>query len=110
MEEAHRSTAIEGSTLVLKQVETLLAEGCAVGNKQLREYLLPRTRHPPFPGGMTPPTWVEVPAAMADWGPGGLAHPAQRVAGRTLEWRGSELEPKGASRCPHGCSRRRVIA
>jgi fido (protein-threonine AMPylation protein) len=37
--EAHNSTAIEGNTLVLKQVETLLAEGKAVGNKDLREYL-----------------------------------------------------------------------
>jgi Fic family protein len=39
LEEAHHSTAIEGNTLVLKQVEALLAEGRAVGNKELREYL-----------------------------------------------------------------------
>jgi hypothetical protein len=38
-EEAHHSTAIEGNTLVLKQVEQLLAEGRAVGNKELKEYL-----------------------------------------------------------------------
>ena len=38
-EEAHHSTAIEGNTLVLKQVERLLDEGRAVGNKELREYL-----------------------------------------------------------------------
>lgn len=38
-EEAHHSTAIEGNTLVLKQVETLLAEGRAVGQKQLKEYM-----------------------------------------------------------------------
>lgn len=38
-EEAHHSTAIEGNTLVLKQVEALLAEGRAVGNKELAEYL-----------------------------------------------------------------------
>lgn len=38
-EEAHHSTAIEGNTLVLKQVEALLAEGRAVGDKELREYL-----------------------------------------------------------------------
>jgi cell filamentation protein, protein adenylyltransferase len=38
-EEAHHSTAIEGNTLVMKQVEALLAEGRAVGDKQLREYL-----------------------------------------------------------------------
>lgn len=39
LEEAHHSTAIEGNTLVLKQVELLLAEGRAVGNKELSEYL-----------------------------------------------------------------------
>jgi len=38
-QEAHHSTAIEGNTLVLKEVEQLLAEGRAVGNKELREYL-----------------------------------------------------------------------
>jgi len=39
LEEAHHSTAIEGNTLVLKQVEALLDEGRAVGNKELSEYL-----------------------------------------------------------------------
>jgi hypothetical protein len=39
LEEAHHSTAIEGNTLVFKQVELLLAEGRAVGNKELAEYL-----------------------------------------------------------------------
>jgi fido (protein-threonine AMPylation protein) len=39
LEEAHHSTALEGNTLVLKQVEQLLAEGRAVGNKELREYM-----------------------------------------------------------------------
>ena len=38
-EEAHHSTAIEGNTLVLKQVERLLDEGKAVGNKDLSEYM-----------------------------------------------------------------------
>ena len=38
-EEAHHSTAIEGNTLMLKQVAQLLREGRAVGNKELREYL-----------------------------------------------------------------------
>lgn len=37
--EAHHSTAIEGNTLVLKQVEQLLAEGRTVGGKELREYM-----------------------------------------------------------------------
>jgi hypothetical protein len=39
LEEAHHSTAIEGNTLVLEQVEQLLEEGRAVGNKELREYM-----------------------------------------------------------------------
>ena len=38
-EEAHHSTAIEGNTLVLRQVEALLAEGRAVGDKELKEYM-----------------------------------------------------------------------
>jgi hypothetical protein len=37
--EAHNSTAIEGNTLVLRQVEELLGRGRAVGQKQLAEYL-----------------------------------------------------------------------
>ena len=37
--EAHHSTALEGNTLVLRQVEQLLAEGRAVGDKELREYM-----------------------------------------------------------------------
>ncbi len=126
--EAHHSTAIEGNTLVLKQVEALLAEGRAVGNKELSEYLEVRgyataadwvyghgisagewttgelislaelrhvhalamtpvwdvSPHPqateregpgslrehdiePFPGGMQPPPWTDVPALVGDW-------------------------------------------
>jgi Fic/DOC family len=38
-EETHNSTAIEGNTLILKEVKTLLEEGRAVGDKELREYL-----------------------------------------------------------------------
>lgn len=128
LEEAHNSTAIEGNTLVLKQVEQLLSEGRAVGNKDLSEYLevqgygtaanwvygqaiepgdwidgdlisLSEVRHihslamgpvwdvaphpnatdrehpgsfrehdiAPFPDGMTPPSWPDVPASMRDW-------------------------------------------
>lgn len=37
--EAHHSTALEGNTLVLSEVEKLLAEGKAVGAKELKEYL-----------------------------------------------------------------------
>lgn len=127
-EEAHHSTAIEGNTLVLKQVEALLAEGLAVGDKQLKEYMEVKgyataaewvynqaiqpgawrsgqiltvaelreihraamapvwdvAPHPdatdrespghwreheihPFPGGMQPPSWVNVSADVAAW-------------------------------------------
>jgi Fic/DOC family len=38
-EETHHSTALEGNTLVLREVKTLLEEGRAVGEKELREYL-----------------------------------------------------------------------
>ena len=37
--EAHHSTALEGNTLVLREVEALLEQGRAVGAKPLREYL-----------------------------------------------------------------------
>ncbi len=128
LEEAHHSTAIEGNTLVLKQVEQLLSEGRAVGNKELAEYLevrgyadaanwvygqaidpgdwstgallsLSEVRHVhrlamtpawdvaphnqagemespgsfrqhdlrPFPAGMSPPSWPEVPRLVSDW-------------------------------------------
>ncbi|MGA9920232.1 MAG: Fic family protein [Candidatus Dormiibacterota bacterium] len=38
-EEAHNSTAIEGNTLVLKEVEALLAANKPVGEKQLKDYM-----------------------------------------------------------------------
>jgi Fic family protein len=38
-EETHNSTAIEGNTLILKEVRALLDEGRAVGDRELREYL-----------------------------------------------------------------------
>lgn len=85
-EEAHHSTAIEGNTLVLKQVEQLLAEGRAVGNKELTEYLEVRgyadaaewvygqapgsfREHDihPFPGGMTLPAHPLVGSRVQDW-------------------------------------------
>jgi len=37
--EAHNSTAIEGNTLILREVEVLLDTGRAVGAKELRDYL-----------------------------------------------------------------------
>jgi len=127
--EAHNSTAIEGNTLVLRQVEVLLREDRTVGSKELREYnevrgyadaarwvyghaaASPADRgsanlltlqdlrhihhmamtpvwsvapHPsatadeapgnfrrhniePFPGGMRPPDFTEVPAEISGW-------------------------------------------
>jgi Fic family protein len=38
-QEAHHSTALEGNTLILSQVQKLLDEGRAVGDKELREYM-----------------------------------------------------------------------
>lgn len=38
-EEAHNSTALEGNTLALREVEELLRKKKAVGNKELRDYL-----------------------------------------------------------------------
>ncbi len=64
-EEAHHSTAIEGNTLVLKQVESLLNDGRAVGNKELREYLEVR-------GYANAAEWVYEQASS----PTGLATPA----------------------------------
>ena len=141
-EEAHHSTAIEGNTLVLKQVEALLAEGKAVGDKELKEYLEVRgyadaarwvyqqaiapaalsdrslisltelrqihttamtaawnlAPHPdaddregpgsfrrhdiqPFPSGMTPPSWVDVPPRIDSW-----LRRANKLESRTLEF------------------------
>jgi fido (protein-threonine AMPylation protein) len=37
--ETHNSTALEGNTLVRREVEVLLNEGRAVGDKELKEYL-----------------------------------------------------------------------
>jgi hypothetical protein len=37
-QEAHHSTALEGNTLVLREVEELLEQGRAVGSKPLKEY------------------------------------------------------------------------
>lgn len=63
--EAHNSTAIEGNTLVLKQVETLLAEGKAVGNKDLREYMEVR-------GYADAAKWVYEQALEPHWTDGNL--------------------------------------
>lgn len=67
LEEAHHSTAIEGNTLVLKQVELLLAEGRAVGNKELAEYLEVRGY-----------------ATAADWVYGHGIHPGEWTDGKPI--------------------------
>jgi hypothetical protein len=38
-QEAHHSTALEGNTLILKQVQELLQQNRAVGDKELKEYM-----------------------------------------------------------------------
>ena len=65
LQEAHHSTAIEGNTLVLRQVEQLLAEGRAVGNKELREYMEVR-------GYADAASWVYGQALEGDWAGGEL--------------------------------------
>lgn len=59
-EETHHSTAIEGNTLVLRQVQVLLKEGRAVGNKTLREYL-------EIEGYADAAKWVYAQAIRRDW-------------------------------------------
>ncbi|HVE69637.1 MAG TPA: Fic family protein [Solirubrobacteraceae bacterium] len=59
-EETHHSTAIEGNTLVLRQVKALLEEGRAVGNKALREYL-------EIEGYADAAKWVYAQAIRRDW-------------------------------------------
>lgn len=64
-EETHHSTAIEGNTLILKQVRVLLEEGKAVGSKELREYL-------EVQGYSDAALWVYRQASRdgSEWGPG----------------------------------------
>src|SRR5207237_6992241 len=65
-QEAHHSTALEGNTLVRKQVEVLLKEGRAVGDKELREYL-------EVQGYADAARWVYGQALMpGDWSTGAL--------------------------------------
>jgi len=62
-EETHHSTAIEGNTLVLREVERLLREGKAVGSKELAEYL-------EVEGYSKAAQWVYAEAIQeADWAP-----------------------------------------
>lgn len=69
-QESHNSTAIEGNTLVLKEVEALLAEGKAVGDKQLRDYL-------EVQGYAAAAQWVYGQGLEGDWRQSGLLTTAE---------------------------------
>ena len=58
--DVHNSTAIEGNTLVLREVEALLDQGRVVGAKALRDYL-------EVLGYAEAATWVYQQAAAPDW-------------------------------------------
>jgi Fic/DOC family len=64
-QEAHNSTALEGNTLVLKEVETLLGEGRAVGQKELKDYLEVK-------GYANAAQWVYAQATKPGWASGKL--------------------------------------
>lgn len=63
--EAHHSTALEGNTLVLREVEALLERGRAVGAKPLKEYM-------EVQGYGTAARWVYGQALDPDWSTDGL--------------------------------------
>jgi hypothetical protein len=84
-EETHNSTAIEGNTLILKEVKTLLDEGRAVGEKELREYL-------EVQGYAEAAQWIYGQAhAVGDWGESAAisASELREIHRRTVEpvWR-----------------------
>lgn len=58
--EAHHSTALEGNTLVLREVEALLEKGRAVGAKPLKEYLEVHGLWPSRSLGVWPSTGVRM--------------------------------------------------
>ena len=78
-EEAHHSTALEGNTLVLKQVEVLLAEGRAIGAKELREYLEVK-------GYADAADWVYRQASVQVSGPP-IAWSASQSCDKCISWR-----------------------
>lgn len=80
-QEAHNSTALEGNTLVLREVQALLDQGRAVGAKELREY-----------------NEVRGYADAARWVYGQALEPGDRHDGRLLNL--SEVRP-GWCRWPH---------
>ncbi|HLJ81099.1 MAG TPA: Fic family protein [Ktedonobacterales bacterium] len=114
-QEAHHSTAIEGNTLVRRQVELLLKEGRLTGDKELREYL-------EVQGYADAAKWVYGQAlAPGDWSSGALVSlpevrhihelmigPAWKVAPHPLasdqegpgQWRRHDIEPFGGGMEP----------
>ena len=79
--EAHHSTALEGNTLVLREVEALLDRGRAVGAKPLREYLEVR-------GYADAAQWVYTQAMQPDeWYDGALlsVQEVRRIHGLAME-------------------------
>jgi len=107
-QEAHHSTALEGNTLVLKEVRQLLDEGRAVGSKELKEYM-------EVVGYGAAARWVYGQALEpGDWTNGGLLsvqevrnvhyeamtpvwnvapHPHASAAESPGNWRQHEIEP-----------------
>jgi hypothetical protein len=72
--EAHHSTALEGNTLVLREVEQLLGPGRAIGAKPLKEYMEVK-------GYSDAARWVYSQALEPDdWTTGGLVSMALRQA------------------------------
>ncbi len=70
-QEAHHSTALEGNTLALREVEQLLDRGRAVGAKPLREYMEVK-------GYADAAQWVYAQAMDAsDWNDGSLVSPTE---------------------------------
>ena len=78
LKEAHHSTALEGNTLDLKQVAELLAEGRAVGGKELIEYMEVR-------GYADAATWVYGQAISGDFRSGRQAESEAELRHRA--WR-----------------------
>jgi hypothetical protein len=102
-EETHHSTAIEGNTLILKEVKVLLEEGRAVGARELREYL-------EVQGYSEAASWIYRQAHRAgDWGGDALVSLTElrEIHRRTVEsaWRHfppaqhDDREGPGAFRC-----------
>ncbi|HEX4215424.1 MAG TPA: hypothetical protein VIA06_19055 [Candidatus Dormibacteraeota bacterium] len=95
--EAHNSTALEGNTLVLKEVEVLLRDGRASGGKELREYLEVR-------GYADAAMWVYGEAMQPRYGGGRLValHEVRHVHHMAMAaaWDASPHPTRGRKRAP----------